>query len=187
MKSHTSKQARIFYCERCGLNFEKKHLLNRHVKIKHTVKERKYKCSNQDCDKAFFNISALKKHVESHSEKGKYCLEIFSSRDLTYEIYLKFIPEMPCEYCGKLFSCLNNLRTHLYYHSEPKFVCEFEGCGKKFFMKKLLKAHINVHRGQKDFVCEYCEKSYFFQAHLKRHILSMHMVSAIYAGTFNFE
>lgn len=84
---------------------------------------------------------------------------------------------MPCEYCGKLFSCLNNLRTHLYYHSEPKFICEFEGCGKKFFMRKLLKAHINVHRGQKDYECEFCEKSYFFQAHLKRHILSMHMVS----------
>ncbi|KAL7010937.1 hypothetical protein ACKWTF_014017 [Chironomus riparius] len=152
MKSHISKQARTFFCEMCGLKFEKRHLLNRHVKIKHTVKERRYKCSNHDCDKAFFTISALKKHTESHSEK-----------------------EMPCEYCGKLFSCLNNLRTHLYYHSEPKFVCEFEGCGKKFFMRKLLKAHINVHRGQKDFECEFCEKSYFFQAHLKRHVLSMHM------------
>lgn len=48
------------------------------------------------------------------------------------------------EFCGKLFSCMNNLRTHLYYHSDPKFVCEFDGCGKKFFMRKLLKAHMNV-------------------------------------------
>ncbi|XP_070502660.1 zinc finger protein Paris-like [Chironomus tepperi] len=152
MKSHISKQTRTYFCEICGLDFDKRHLLNRHVKIKHTVKERRHKCSHQNCDKAFFTVSALKKHVESHSEK-----------------------EMPCEYCGKLFSCLNNLRTHLYYHSEPKFVCEFEGCGKKFFMRKLLKAHINVHRGQKDYECEYCEKSYFFQAHLKRHVLSMHM------------
>jgi aspartate carbamoyltransferase regulatory subunit len=86
-------------------------------------------------------------------------------------------PALPCEYCGKLFSCLNNLRTHLYYHAEPKFVCDFDGCGKKFFMRKLLKSHIKVHQGQKDFDCEYCEKSYFFQAHLKRHVISMHMVS----------
>jgi hypothetical protein len=39
---------------------------------------------------------------------------------------------------------MNNLRTHLYIHAEPKFVCEFEQCGKKFFMRKLLKAHMNV-------------------------------------------
>lgn len=79
------------------------------------------------------------------------------------------------EFCGKQFSCLNNLRTHLYYHSEPKFICDYEGCDKKFFMRKLLKAHINVHRGQKDFACSYCEKSYFFQSHLKRHVISSHM------------
>lgn len=50
IKSHT-KQTRSFFCEMCGLNFDKRHLLNRHVKIKHTVKERRYKCSHQDCDK----------------------------------------------------------------------------------------------------------------------------------------
>lgn len=71
--------------------------------------------------------------------------------------------------------CMNNLRTHLYYHYEPKFICEFENCDKRFFMRKLLKAHMNVHRGQKDFMCNYCEKSYFFQSHLKRHIISTHM------------
>lgn len=31
-----------------------------------------------------------------------------------------------------------------YYHSEPKFVCEIENCGKTFYMRKLLKAHLNV-------------------------------------------
>jgi uncharacterized Zn-finger protein len=54
-------------------------------------------------------------------------------------------------------------------------MCDYEGCGKKFFMGKLLKAHLKVHRGQKDFECAYCDKSYFLQAHLKRHVLSMHM------------
>lgn len=42
-------------------------------------------------------------------------------------------------------------------------------------MRKLLKAHKNVHEGQKDFKCGNCEKSYFFMSHLKRHILSSHM------------
>lgn len=34
---------------------------------------------------------------------------------------------------------------------------------------------LQVHRGQKDYACSYCDKSYFFQSHLKRHIISTHM------------
>lgn len=108
-----------FTCEMCDASFEKRHLLNRHVRLKHTEKERKYQC--KICKKSFFNNSTLKKHAESHSEKNK-----------------------PCEHCGKLFSCMNNLRTHLYYHSEPKFACQIVGCEKKFFMRKLLRSHMNV-------------------------------------------
>lgn len=87
--------------------------------MKHTEKERSHQCTT--CSKSFFTISTLKKHIESHRAK-----------------------DMPCEFCGKLFSCMNNLRTHLYYHQDPKFECDFEGCGKKFFMRKLLRAHMNV-------------------------------------------
>ncbi|KAG5669668.1 hypothetical protein PVAND_017551 [Polypedilum vanderplanki] len=152
LKIHSIKESQLFFCEMCGLSYGKRHLLNRHVKVKHTTKERKFKCTNQNCDKAFYTLAGLKKHSETHSEKA-----------------------LPCEYCGKLFSCLNNLRTHLYYHAEPKFSCDFEGCGKKFFMRKLWKSHMKVHKGQKDFDCEFCDKSYFFQAHLKRHVISMHM------------
>ena len=88
----------------------------------------------------FYSTENLKKHVDSHNLK-----------------------QMPCEHCGKLFSCLNNLRTHLYYHGEPKFICEVEGCGKKFFMKKRLRSHTKAHNNQKDHLCNYCDKSYFSQ------------------------
>lgn len=114
-----SLDSKIFICELCTLEFPKRHLLNRHIRLKHTAKERNYTC--QYCDKSFYNNSNLKKHEESHGQKN-----------------------MPCEFCGKLFTCMNNLRTHLYYHSEPKFNCNFEGCNKKFFMRKLLRAHLNV-------------------------------------------
>lgn len=108
-----------FACDLCTLEFKKRHLLNRHVREKHTVKIRQFACKH--CDKAFFNSTNLKKHESSHNQKN-----------------------LPCDFCGKLFTCVNNLRTHLYYHNEPKFVCTYEGCEKKFFMKKLLKAHLNV-------------------------------------------
>lgn len=114
-----SIDSQIFICDLCSMKFSKRHLLNRHTRLKHTAKERNYTC--QYCEKSFYNNSNLKKHEESHGSK-----------------------DMPCEFCGKLFTCMNNLRTHLYYHSEPKFVCNFQGCNKRFFMRKLLKAHLNV-------------------------------------------
>ncbi|KAL7013561.1 hypothetical protein ACKWTF_015466 [Chironomus riparius] len=152
MKVHVKKsikQQQTFYCESCGLEFNKKFHLNAHVRAKHTEKVRSHLC--HICNKAFFSTENLKKHVESHNDK-----------------------DMPCEFCGKLFSCINNLRTHLYYHSDPKFICDVEGCGKKFYMRKRLRAHMKTHANQKDHVCTYCDKRYFSQNDLNRHIFSIH-------------
>ena len=41
--------------------------------------------------------------------------------------------EKACEVCGKMFFTMKHLRTHLLRHKDPKFVCDFEGCTKKFF------------------------------------------------------
>ncbi|CRK93016.1 CLUMA_CG006469, isoform A [Clunio marinus] len=152
MRVHIQKQPKEpqkYFCEMCGLDFEKRFHLNAHVKAKHTKRERIHQCSI--CEKAFFSAENLKKHVESHGAKV-----------------------MPCEFCGKLFSCMNNLRTHLYYHSEPKFICDFPNCDKKFYMRKRLRAHVKTHNGQKDFGCTFCEKSYFSQNDLNRHLFSIH-------------
>lgn len=143
MKSHLTKrkyfkESNEFYCENCGLKFNKKFHLNAHVKAKHTEKVRNHVCGV--CGKGFYSSENLKKHVESHNQK-----------------------QLPCEFCGKLFSCINNLRTHLYYHNEPKFVCDFEGCDKKFFMRKRLRSHMKAHLNQKDHLCNYCDKSYYSQ------------------------
>ena len=138
MKVHMIKDKTEFNCDSCGKQFEKRHIMNRHIRLKHSEKERKHPCTV--CNKSFFTNSDLKKHFESH--QGKI---------------------MPCEFCGKLFSCMNNLRTHLVYHQDPKFSCTFEGCNKKFFARKLLRAHTKVHQGQKDFACEYCDKKYYFR------------------------
>lgn len=160
MKTHQRKVKEIekYFCETCGLEFQRRFHLNAHRRAKHTVKERIHQCAI--CEKSFFTAENLKKHAESHEARDK-----------------------PCEFCGKLFTCMNNLRTHLYYHASPKFICDFPNCDKKFYMKKRLRAHLKVsrvycqkrfrslknlfqfqsHKGQKDFVCEACDKGYFSQ------------------------
>lgn len=146
MRSHRRKPNKrerpsSFCCESCGLSFTKRFHLNAHVRAKHAEKIRNQICNI--CSKAFYSLENLKKHIDSHNEK-----------------------DMPCEYCGKLFSCINNLRTHLYYHSEPKFICEVASCGKKFYMRKRLRAHMKSHANQKDFLCQFCDKSYFSQVRI---------------------
>lgn len=70
MKSHMKRNSKSFLCGICGLNFIKLHLLNRHIKYKHTsMKERNYSCTFDGCEKSFFTVSALKKHSESHNLK----------------------------------------------------------------------------------------------------------------------
>lgn len=139
VKRH-QKEAQKYFCEICGMKFDKRFHLNAHSRSKHSAKERIHKCPTcEKCKKletsyrqteilkylfsAFFSSENLKKHTESHGPK-----------------------EMPCEFCGKLFSCMNNLRTHLYYHSDPKFICDFPNCDKKFYMRKRLRAHLKVIR-----------------------------------------
>jgi hypothetical protein len=83
------KQPQKFFCEMCGLEFEKRFHLNAHVKAKHTAKERIHNCTI--CEKckhycgnnifikinpisfaAFFSTENLKKHIESHGAKGNF-------------------------------------------------------------------------------------------------------------------
>lgn len=56
------------------------------------------------------------------------------------------------------------------YHDEPKYKCDFEGCTKAFIDNAKLKDHQKLHEGNRDHLCHLCEKSYFHQKDLKRHV-----------------
>lgn len=51
----------------------------------------------------------------------------------------------PCDFCGKIFSC----------HS--------------WFQR-----HVKIHTGQKDWVCQHCDKAFIRKDHLKVHVWSKH-------------
>ena len=61
IKSHLKLESQVFFCEMCGLEYKKRHLLNRHVKNKHFKKERQYECPNQECDKGEHFLRVFKK------------------------------------------------------------------------------------------------------------------------------
>lgn len=71
------------------------------------------------------------------------------------------------ECCGILFNTKASLREHsmiFHYHG---YTCFY--CGRRFCRKALLKRHLSVHNGQKDFVCTVCDYATSHKSNLERH------------------
>ncbi|KAJ8347371.1 hypothetical protein SKAU_G00287720 [Synaphobranchus kaupii] len=74
-----------------------------------------------------------------------------------------------CFQCGKFFSQVCNLKTHLQIHTgERPYTCTW--CGKSFTQSADLRRHQRIHTGEKPHRCTWCEKSFTQIGNLKRHL-----------------
>ncbi|CAG5131113.1 unnamed protein product [Candidula unifasciata] len=71
------------------------------------------------------------------------------------------------ECCGILFNTKASLREHAMIFHYHGYTCYF--CGRRFCRKALLKRHLSVHNGQKDFVCNVCDYATSHKSNLERH------------------
>lgn len=73
-----------------------------------------------------------------------------------------------CSQCGKGFSHLCHLRAHQQIHTgERQFGCAL--CGRSFTKLSNLKAHRRVHTGERPYICMDCGKRFTQKCNLKRH------------------
>ncbi|XP_051982704.1 zinc finger and SCAN domain-containing protein 10-like [Xyrauchen texanus] len=73
-----------------------------------------------------------------------------------------------CNQCGKGFSHLCHLRAHQQIHTgERQFCCTI--CSKSFTKLSNLKAHRRVHTGERPYICTDCGKRFTQKCNLKRH------------------
>ena len=73
----------------------------------------------------------------------------------------------PLECCGIVFGTKASLREHsMIFHSHG-YVCLY--CGRRFCRKALLKRHLSVHNGKKDFRCHLCDYATSHKSNLERH------------------
>jgi len=146
-----------FICEICAKSFKQSHLLQEHIDAKHGGV--RYKCKYDGCGNQYDTISGLKKHIISIHE-------------------CKIVP---CEYCGEFFRTGFSLYQHIRInHKERKFVCEYEGCDKKFVIKTHYRDHLKMHTGNKDFICNLCDARYHKKRNLDRHIQVVHQKSRFF-------
>ncbi|XP_023648089.1 uncharacterized protein [Paramormyrops kingsleyae] len=97
--------------------------------------------------------------------------ECRSNEPLNENYFVSYVGEKQhcCFYCGKFFSQICNLKTHLQIHSgERPYSCNW--CGKSFTQSADLRRHQRIHTGEKPHRCTWCEKSFTQIGNLKRHL-----------------
>ncbi|XP_051559999.1 zinc finger protein 853-like [Myxocyprinus asiaticus] len=73
-----------------------------------------------------------------------------------------------CNQCGKGFTHLCHLRAHQQIHTgDRQFCCTI--CGRSFTKLSNLKAHRRVHTGERPYICTDCGKRFTQKCNLKRH------------------
>jgi len=129
------------------LKFKKDHSGSHHKSGESTI------CRFPGCNKAFSDMSSLRKHMMTHGERQYLCPvegcgKRFLDNSKLKRHMLVHTGEKPyqCEICAKRFSLDFNLRTHLRTHTgEKPYICKFPGCNKRFTQSSNLTAHEKTH------------------------------------------
>ena len=174
---------RPYVCTVCDKRFIEKFHLIQHSEI-HKGDENTYSCTQ--CEKSFTTRRYLAYHMNVHSGKYK-CIECgmcfknnrllrdhqrshkrFSRKDGLTLHSKEHADEKPfsCPECEKSFSHQQNLRTHMYVHSN-RYKCP--ECGKCCRSKHILTAHRRSHSGEKPYECTVCGRRFAHSGDLVVH------------------
>ena len=133
-----------FKCEICGEFFHKKIKLLKHKRREHKEKVEKIKCYYPYCYKSYLTQSKLDEHIKKIHHNLD--IDIINQEIEEKNKKEKFFFKCPYDDCKKIYSTHFNLSTHI-----------------KTFHFKI-----------KNFHCDFCNKTFFHNSSLKRHILEFH-------------
>ncbi|XP_022907040.2 zinc finger protein OZF-like isoform X1 [Onthophagus taurus] len=174
IRRHTGE--RPFKCEVCHKGFVRYAGLKEHMRTHSKMKP--YECDV--CKKSFTFKSNLTRHRFLHSSRlpfsCNYCGRTFGQNDnLQTHIRSNHTFERPflCTECGTGFVSATGLKRHMYVHTgTKKHFCQ--NCNKSYSNLVDLKVHERVHNSAveipKPFACHKCNRSFFLQCRLLKHM-----------------
>uniref|UniRef100_A0A3Q2PY31 Zinc finger protein 578-like n=1 Tax=Fundulus heteroclitus TaxID=8078 RepID=A0A3Q2PY31_FUNHE len=130
--------------------------------------EEETKCST--CEKTFEHPNQLKTHVKLHS--FRYCCidceKGFTSQSGYYhhQRLHKKGRVFTCKECNKGFLCSYSLKQHERVHDGPTNFCVI--CERHFSKNGFIR-HMQMHRGERNFLCTTCGKAFLSSGELRLH------------------
>ena len=136
-------------CRVCGTIMLKGSILS-HIRQFHPEQTKSFNFFCEICDLKFHKMVYLKIHMTHKHGKSV-------SGPKHYE----------CDFDGKVFETRARLRNHMVYH-QPKVNCEF--CQIEVLPTALQRHITNIHKNERKFQCQICQKSFKLDYSLKLHI-----------------
>ena len=112
---------KIFMCQVCLKQFNRKSTLNDHMKV-HDQKRLRYECNQ--CTETFSMLKSLRRHQKLHSNEFKV---------------------HQCHICKVEYLSKSNLKEHLQTHETMRKEFKCEKCPKVFYAKRTLTRHLIMH------------------------------------------
>lgn len=150
-------RVREWECEACGTGFRRKDHLEAHLR-QHCGDRVVYPC--ELCSKTYSCKGSLRKHAALHAAQSGI---------------------LNCQLCTFIAPDQDAIIAHVRTHSgsrvskspaDKKYRCT--DCDRSFFTRKDAVRHSIVHTKTRDFLCEFCPRTFGRSDHLTRHIEKSH-------------
>jgi KRAB domain-containing zinc finger protein len=160
----------FFECDFCGMRFQHKYFIVKHLKLRH--EGGKFKDFQCDYDgKSFTLKNGIFTHMrDCHraATKCKFCGK--ELKDMKKHIRVMHPVKkitVACKICDKTFKREFSLALHMKSHNK-QFECRF--CNQKYPTGYHLKAHLRLHDNPQAFQCKICFKNFQNLSNLKQHV-----------------